>query len=60
VNIGFRVQSRFRKTDGESAIVEGEIRRMRLKLDGFVYNPKFGYKVELGFQQEILNCSCRE
>jgi hypothetical protein len=29
--------------------VEGEIRRMRLKLDGFVYNPKFGYKVELGF-----------
>jgi hypothetical protein len=22
---------------------------MRLKLDGFVYNPKFGYKVELGF-----------
>jgi phosphate-selective porin OprO/OprP len=51
VNIGFRVQSRagFEKTDGESAIVEGEIRRMRLKLDGFVYNPKFGYKVELGF-----------
>jgi hypothetical protein len=43
----------FRKTDGESAIVEGE-RRMRLKLDGFVYNPKFGYKVELVFQQEIL------
>jgi phosphate-selective porin OprO/OprP len=51
VNIGFRVQSRagFEKTDGESAIVEGEIRRMRLKLDGFVYNPKFEYKVELGF-----------
>jgi hypothetical protein len=42
------------KKHGESAIVEGEIRRMRLKLDGFVYNPKFGYKVELGFQQEIL------
>jgi hypothetical protein len=55
VNIGFRVQSRagFEKQMG-SAIVEGEIRRMRLKLDGFVYNPKFGYKVELGFQQEIL------
>jgi hypothetical protein len=28
--------------------VEGEIRRMRLKR-WFVYNPKFGYKVELGF-----------
>lgn len=51
VNIGFRVQSRagFQKTEGESGVVEGEIRRMRLKLDGFIYNPKFGYKVELGF-----------
>ncbi|MEZ7499064.1 porin [Flavobacterium sp. Arc3] len=51
VNIGFRVQSRagFQKTEGETGVVEGEIRRMRLKLDGFIYNPKFGYKVELGF-----------
>jgi phosphate-selective porin OprO/OprP len=51
VNIGFRIQSRagYGKTEGESGVVEGEIRRMRLKLDGFVYNPKFGYKVELGF-----------
>ncbi|WP_243699186.1 OprO/OprP family phosphate-selective porin [Flavobacterium hiemivividum] len=51
VIIGFRVQSRigFGKEEGESGVVEGEIRRMRLKLDGFVYNPKFGYKVELGF-----------
>lgn len=51
MNIGFRVQSRvgYGKEEGESGVVEGEIRRMRLKLDGFVYNPKFGYKVELGF-----------
>ncbi|NRT14121.1 hypothetical protein HNP99_000446 [Flavobacterium sp. 28A] len=51
VNIGFRVQSRigYGKEEGNSGIVEGEIRRMRLKLDGFVYNPRFGYKVELGF-----------
>jgi phosphate-selective porin OprO/OprP len=50
LKLGFRVQSRagFQKADGEAGIVEGEIRRMRLKLDGFVYNPKFGYKVELG------------
>jgi phosphate-selective porin OprO/OprP len=26
-----------------------EIRRMRLKLDGFVYNPKLTYKIEFGF-----------
>lgn len=51
VSIGFRVQSRagFEKREGETGVAEGEIRRMRLKLDGFVYNPKFGYKVELGF-----------
>ena len=51
MNIGFRVQSRvsYGKEEGGAGYVEGEIRRMRLKLDGFVYNPKFGYKVELGF-----------
>ncbi|MGM8362405.1 porin [Flavobacterium sp. ARAG 55.4] len=51
VNIGFRIQSRagFEKTEGENGFYEGEVRRMRLKLDGFVYNPKFGYKIELGF-----------
>ncbi|WP_366185269.1 porin [Flavobacterium ovatum] len=51
MNIGFRVQSRigYGKEEGKSGVVEGEIRRMRLKLDGFVVNPKFGYKVELGF-----------
>jgi hypothetical protein len=49
----FKVEPVSKKTDGESAIVEGEIRRMRLKLDGFVYNPKFRYKVELGFQRDI-------
>jgi hypothetical protein len=40
-------------TEKKRVNLEGEIRRMRLKLDGFVYNPKFGYKVELGFRQEI-------
>ncbi|WP_040473723.1 porin [Flavobacterium frigoris] len=56
VNIGFRIQSRagYIKTEGESGVIEGEIRRMRLKLDGFVYNAKFGYKVELGFSAKDM------
>jgi hypothetical protein len=55
----FKVEPVSKKQMG-SAIVEGEIRRMRLKLDGFVYNPKFGYKVELGFfSKRYWNCSCR-
>jgi hypothetical protein len=41
------------KTEGESGVVE-EKSRMRLKLDGFVYSPKFGYKVELG--KRYRNC----
>jgi len=51
MNIGFRVQSRvgYIDVDGKDPVIEGEIRRMRLKLDGFVLSPKFGYKVELGF-----------
>jgi hypothetical protein len=51
MNIGFGVQSRigYSKEGDASGVVEGETRRMRLKLDGFVYNPKFGYKVEFGF-----------
>lgn len=51
MNLGFRVQSRASYIKGEDVdpIIDGEIRRLRLKLDGFVYNPKFGYKVELGF-----------
>jgi phosphate-selective porin OprO/OprP len=59
MNIGFRVQSRagFQKDENKSGVVEGEIRRMRLKLDGFVYNPKFGYKVELGFSARDMAVS---
>jgi phosphate-selective porin OprO/OprP len=59
VNIGFRVQSRagYQKNEGEAGVAEGEIRRMRLKLDGFVYNPKFGYKVELGFSARDMAVS---
>lgn len=51
VNIGYRIQSRaeFQKAQDESGVIDGQVRRMRLKLDGFVYNPKFGYKIELGF-----------
>lgn len=51
VNIGVRVQSRltYINAENEDPIIEGEVRRLRLKMDGFVYNPKFGYRVQLGF-----------
>lgn len=51
VNIGVRIQSRatYLNVENEDQIVDGEVRRLRLKFDGFVYDPRFGYKIELGF-----------
>ena len=56
VNIGVRIQSRFTyiNVENEDPIVEGEVRRLRLKMDGFVYNPKFGYRVQLGFSAKDM------
>lgn len=51
MNMGLRIQSRagFIKVQDEDGVVEGEVRRMRLKFNGFVVDPKFSYKIELGF-----------
>ena len=51
MNMGLRIQSRagFIKVQDEEGVVEGEVRRMRLKFNGFVVEPKFSYKIELGF-----------
>ncbi|MGL4584771.1 MAG: porin, partial [Flavobacterium sp.] len=35
--------------EGEKSTYEGEIRRLRLRLDGFVGNPKFLYVIQLSF-----------
>jgi hypothetical protein len=54
LNLGFRVQRvGYGKTEGESVVLSRRNQKNELKLDGFVYSPKFGYKVELGFLQEI-------
>lgn len=51
LNIRFRMQNRltFNENDGEKNTYEGEIRRLRLRLDGFVGNPKFLYVIQLSF-----------
>ena len=51
LNMGLRIQSRagYFKSENADAVVEGEVRRLRLKFNGFVVNPKFSYKMELGF-----------
>jgi phosphate-selective porin OprO/OprP len=51
LNIRFRIQNRvtFIKNEGESGAYDGQIRRLRLRFDGYVGNPKFLYALQLSF-----------
>lgn len=51
LNIRFRMQNRvtFIQNDDEDAAYSGEIRRLRLRFDGYVGNPRFLYVIQLSF-----------
>ncbi len=51
LNIRFRLQNRvsYIENDGEEAAYDGQIRRLRLRFDGYVGNPKFLYAIQLSF-----------
>ncbi len=51
LNIRFRMQNRVTYLDGEDKRpgYSGEIRRLRLRFDGYVGNPKFLYAIQLSF-----------
>jgi phosphate-selective porin OprO and OprP len=51
VNIRFRMQNRvsFNHEDGEKDNIDGQIRRLRLRFDGYIGDPKFGYSLQLSF-----------
>lgn len=50
-NIRFRIQNRFSfiKNEGTSGAFDGQIRRLRLRFDGFVGNPQLIYVLQLSF-----------
>lgn len=50
-NIRFRMQNRatYLQNEGEDGAVDGQIRRLRLRFDGYVGNPKFIYAIQLSF-----------
>ena len=56
LNIRFRIQSRvgMELENGEVGAVQARVRRLRLRLDGFVYTPKLRYSVQLGFATEDI------
>lgn len=51
LNIRFRMQNRvtYIKEDGENGAYDGQVRRLRLRFDGYVGNPKFLYAIQLSF-----------
>ena len=56
MNIRFRMQNRIgmetmSATDWEPAVIEARVRRLRLRFDGFVYNPKLTYVIQLSFSR---------
>jgi len=56
VNFRFRVQNRagvFTNSREDLNIneVEARVRRLRLRMDGFLYNPKFSYYIQLSFSR---------
>lgn len=50
-NIKFRIQNRFSyvQNEGKDSYYDGQIRRLRLRFDGFVGNPRFIYLLQLSF-----------
>ncbi|SEL34595.1 porin [Parapedobacter koreensis] len=54
INFRFRMQSRLKYTstggdDLSAESFEARIRRLRLRMDGYIYNPKLAYSIQLGF-----------
>ncbi|MES2864442.1 MAG: porin [Bacteroidota bacterium] len=51
LNLRFRMQNRvtYLENDGENGAYDAQIRRLRLRFDGYVGSPKFLYAVQLSF-----------
>lgn len=60
LNIRFRMQNRaaFRTesaTDLSIDQVEARVRRLRLRFDGYIYNPRFTYLIQLSFSRSDMD-----
>lgn len=54
INFRFRMQNRLKYTsasgtDLSAQSLEARIRRLRLRMDGYIYSPKLSYSIQLGF-----------
>jgi len=51
LNIRFRMQNRvtYLQEEDEEAAIDGQVRRLRLRFDGYVGDPRFLYAIQLSF-----------
>jgi phosphate-selective porin OprO and OprP len=51
LNIRFRMQNRvtYLQEEGEESSIDGQIRRLRLRFDGYIGDPRFLYAIQLSF-----------
>ncbi|MGV3459268.1 MAG: porin [Flavobacterium sp.] len=51
LNIRFRMQNRvtYMQEEDEEAAIDGQIRRLRLRFDGYIGDPRFLYAIQLSF-----------
>src|SRR5690606_8024459 len=54
INFRFRMQNRLKYTsisgnDLGAESIEARIRRLRLRMDGYIYTPRLSYTIQLGF-----------
>lgn len=57
LNIRFRMQSRATlfKDEGGDPGIDGKVRRLRLRFDGYVGDPRFQYTIQLAFSPEDMS-----
>ena len=60
LNFSFRFQPRISYTSADMEVfdfgaIEARIRRLRLKFNGYVFDPKFAYKIELAFENSSFD-----
>ncbi len=57
LNIRFRIQNRavFNFNDNMPNTIEGKVRRLRLRFDGFVYSSKVTYVIQLSFSADDMD-----
>ncbi|MCH8516997.1 MAG: OprO/OprP family phosphate-selective porin [Cyclobacteriaceae bacterium] len=57
LNLRFRMQNRLGATfqEGDSPDIEARVRRLRLRFDGFVVNPKISYVMQLSFSRADMD-----